>query len=288
MAIRLPYRSDSSVPVPEAVRAHGNGLVPPTLLHPCSLRSFVMAEPAAGAMRSLVAAAARDGVVISSTGTWRSYDQQEQLFRSRYVGTDTGGTKKVWKGTPYWQLPKVASAATPGTSNHGWGVAADLSNSPTEVLGGTTLQWLVDHGPSFGFWNTVKSEVWHWSYCLGDDVADGVDQSPGGAPAAPAVDWNAIAETDRTLSATTFAGELRRGAQGVPVRAVQWKLVSNGHDVRVDGDFGVKTENSVKTFQLARALRADGRVGKKTWASLGLPGAGSPPPPPPTESPGGG
>jgi D-alanyl-D-alanine carboxypeptidase/Putative peptidoglycan binding domain len=261
MATRLPYRSDSSVPVPSAVRSHPNGRIPHELFQPCALRSFVMVEPAAGAMRSLVAAAARDGVVVSSTGTWRSYEQQEQLFRSRYVTTDTGGKKKVWNGTAYWQLPKVASAAVPGTSNHGWGLAADLSNSPTEVLGGTTLQWLIDHGPAFGFWNTVSSEVWHWSYCLGDAVPDGVTAAPGGAPTATPLDWAAIAATDQVLSAVPFAGELRLGAQGQPVRAVQWKLNVNGHDVKVDGDFGGKTENSVKTFQLARTLRADGRVG---------------------------
>lgn len=285
MSIRLPYRSDSAVKVPAALRAYANGKIPGELLQQCGLRTFVMADPAAGAMRAMVAAAAGDGITLSATGTWRSYEDQKRLFLSRYVTRNTGGKTKVWNGKTYWQLPKVAMAATPGSSNHGFGLAADLSNSPTVGIGGPTLKWMADHGPDFGFWNTVKSEAWHWSYCLGDDLPSAVREM-GGAPAKKSsVDWVVVAATDARLSAIPFPGEVRRGAEGDAVRAIQWKLVSFGHQVRVDGEFGSRTEAAVEAFQRAQGLHVDGRVGKRTWAALGLPGAGVPPAPQASESP---
>jgi hypothetical protein len=58
--------------------------------------------------------------------------------------------------------------------------------------------------------------VWHWSYCLGDAIPDGVTDAPGGAPTAAPPDWAAIAATDQVLSAVAFAGELRLGAPAPP------------------------------------------------------------------------
>jgi peptidoglycan hydrolase-like protein with peptidoglycan-binding domain len=284
MSAKLPFRSDGSVTLPSAVRGFENGKFPGEVLVPCGIRTFVMVEPAAGAMRAMVAAAAADGIAISATGTWRSYDEQKRLFESRYVTNNTGGESKVWNGTKYWKLPKVASAATPGTSNHGKGLAADISNTPTVPIGGATLQWVAEHGPSFGFWNTVKSEAWHWSYCLGDDAPGGVAVPAAPAQAAP-VDWAAIAAMDAKLSAIPFPGELVEGATGEPVTAIQWKLVSFGHEVATSGNFDAQTVGAVKAFQREQRLEDDGRVGKKTWAALGLPGAGERPPPPPTEAP---
>lgn len=58
---------------------------------------------------------------------------------------------------------------------------------------------------------------------------------------------------------------LRKGSKGEWVKKVQSKL-----NIVVDGNFGTQTENSVKTFQKSRGLLADGIVGTKTWAELGL------------------
>jgi D-alanyl-D-alanine carboxypeptidase/Putative peptidoglycan binding domain len=293
MTVKLPYKSDSAAKLPAILKGKPNGQIPAEFLVPCGLRKFLMVEPAAGAMRAMVAAAAGDGVTLSATGTWRSYDQQKAMFLDRYTTTNNGGKTKTWEGKTYWQKPKVAMAAAPGTSNHGLGLAVDLSDSPSIPIGAASLAWLANHGPSFGYWNTVQSENWHWTYCLGDDAPAGVtitvaasvssaahagrvanEEAAAAAVAAvatpAAVDWQAIAATDAKMMAVVFPGELIQGAQGEAVSAVQWKLVAAGQDVKVDGDFGKKTAAAVTGFQTVNSLTPDGRVGPMTWNALGL------------------
>ncbi|WP_188078960.1 M15 family metallopeptidase [Actinotalea subterranea] len=68
---------------------------------------------------------------------------------------------------------KPGLAASPGTSNHGWGLAIDLctsENSKSDVM-----SWLSDNGPIFGWDNPQWArrggsgafEPWHWEYVPG-------------------------------------------------------------------------------------------------------------------------
>ena len=64
---------------------------------------------------------------------------------------------------------------------------------------------------------------------------------------------------------------LRRGNQGDEVADLQMILNSKfGYELEVDGNFGKATETAVKDFQKKHGLTADGAVGKKTWAALGV------------------
>ena len=64
---------------------------------------------------------------------------------------------------------------------------------------------------------------------------------------------------------------LRRGNQGDEVADLQMLLDSKyGYDLEVDGNFGKATGTAVKDFQKKHGLTADGVVGKKTWAALGV------------------
>lgn len=62
---------------------------------------------------------------------------------------------------------------------------------------------------------------------------------------------------------------IKKGSRGDEVLQLQKLLNKNGHGLKEDGDFGVKTEAAVIQFQKARGLVVDGVVGAKTWAALG-------------------
>ncbi|WP_435738393.1 M15 family metallopeptidase [Cellulosimicrobium sp. PMB13] len=61
-------------------------------------------------------------------------------------------------------------AATPGTSNHGWGLALDLGGG-VQSFGSAQYAWLRANGPAFGWDNPEFAraggslpEAWHWEY----------------------------------------------------------------------------------------------------------------------------
>jgi len=58
---------------------------------------------------------------------------------------------------------KIGTASTPvakpGTSNHGWGRALDLSSK-------TAQSWIKDNGSKYGWcWGEAPSEPWHFTFC---------------------------------------------------------------------------------------------------------------------------
>jgi peptidoglycan L-alanyl-D-glutamate endopeptidase CwlK len=66
---------------------------------------------------------------------------------------------------------------------------------------------------------------------------------------------------------------LKRGSKGAAVGMLQARLKERGFDPgSLDEDFGGGTEAAVIAFQRSEGLLADGVVGGKTWAALGLPG----------------
>ena len=67
------------------------------------------------------------------------------------------------------------------------------------------------------------------------------------------------------------AAVLKKGSSGSEVTTLQKKLKQWGYyDGAVDGIFGSGTEKAVKYFQRKNGLTADGIVGTKTAAALGM------------------
>jgi peptidoglycan hydrolase-like protein with peptidoglycan-binding domain len=56
--------------------------------------------------------------------------------------------------------------------------------------------------------------------------------------------------------------------QGSYVMQLQTLLRAHGFNLRVDGDFGSRTETAVRSIQCRHGLRVDGVVGKRTWSVL--------------------
>lgn len=253
----LPYKPESAAVRPTVLKGQTNGQLTGTSLEPCGIRSFVLEREAARSMRALIKKARRDGIPLSATGTYRSYQAQVNLFLRRYDNVPRGTRHEFWRGKNWYLKPKVAGAAVPGTSNHGWGLAVDFSERRLGVerpLTARTLQWLSVNGPKFGWWNTVKSENWHWCWCLGD----------GPMPAAVLAEEGNYPNPPVPVVRPT----LRNGDSGEDVKVLQMKLNKVGANLLVDGEFGPRTEQAVQAFQAAKNLTPDGVVGPETWGAL--------------------
>ena len=85
------------------------------------------------------AAMARAGIHLGVTDSYRPYDVQVRLAKQKGLYSRGG------------------LAATPGTSNHGWGKAVDVNTSAA----GTA--WLRAHAAAYGF-HTIPREPWHWEF----------------------------------------------------------------------------------------------------------------------------
>jgi len=69
---------------------------------------------------------------------------------------------------------------------------------------------------------------------------------------------------------------ISQGSRGETVKLIQQKLKRWGYyKGAVDGIYGAETKKAVKYFQSKNGLTADGVVGKKTLAALGISGAGA-------------
>jgi hypothetical protein len=168
-----------------------------------------------------------DGVQITCNGG-------DSLYRpySRQV---------YWKN--YWcSRGACGNAATPGTSNHGWGKAGDVPPF-TRALQRKYPQfkWTCSDAP----W-----ESWHSTYCGGFDGGD-----PGGGGGG---------SVDRTPV-------LERGDKGGAVKRAQkhlrrWNLGLKRP--KADGTFGQETHVAVRDFQITHGLKPDGVIGDATWKDL--------------------
>jgi hypothetical protein len=122
-----------------------NGRIPAEALKAIGQGSHRLETSAADAWIAMREAAARDGVKLSLTDSYRDFDSQVRLRRE--------------KG-------HQVATATPGRSVHGWGRAVDANvNDPR------TLAWLRANAGRFGWVNPAwaqkggKSfEPWHWEF----------------------------------------------------------------------------------------------------------------------------
>ena len=147
-----------------------NGQLPDNLL--VAIPGGRLHKNAVAGYNAMRAAAAKTGVTLkptSSADTYRLLAIQEQAFFTRYSTRPTTSTvTRTYRGQTYWLKKGYAPSATPGTSNHGWGLAIDIANAS-----GKTFQWLVANANKYGFYIGVGDstnpnfEPWHWEYALG-------------------------------------------------------------------------------------------------------------------------
>ena len=280
MSITLPI-----VPLvrPSTLNGVENGKLRPELLTEIGVPGALMEKTAARAFRAMLAEMRKLGFEPRQVGHYRTFQQQLNLFLSRYQETSlntfnstSSSHRKQWNDAPrhgyqsiYWVKKLIdgrypATAATPGSSNHGLGLALDLAeeydtDTAPDSIRSQWVTWLVNNAMRYGISAELQSEPWHWRYVAGDRIPQAVldFERAGGVVVEPAPNPG---------PALVFAypgTPVRLGSKGDAVKLVQAVVGATP-----DGDFGSVTERRVKDWQARNGLLADGVVGPVTWKKM--------------------
>lgn len=109
--------------------SYSNGAAPASILAQLDDQpdAFLRRDAADAWNRARRDVLARTGITLTVRGWNRTLAEQERFFFERYYPSATGTLDPRWyKGVRYVRNPAHASAAIPGTSNHGWGLAVDV------------------------------------------------------------------------------------------------------------------------------------------------------------------
>jgi D-alanyl-D-alanine carboxypeptidase len=159
--------------VPKELKQYDNGKLPPHLLKDIQGGGQLWTK-AADWWNLMFEAAKADGITLKAVARgYRPYEAQAAMFLLRYDDKPTGRVPKVtrkWHGKTWFLRKGKSPSATPGTSNHGWGLAQDIE------VPADTYKWMCHNAPKFGFYLQGKSktltgkpnpefEAWHWQFC---------------------------------------------------------------------------------------------------------------------------
>lgn len=139
-ALRLQPGQYGRVQPPREFVAFGNGRIPPAQLVTIGHGEERLYGPAADAFQQMERAARADGAPFGVFESYRDLPAQQQIAREKGLYSEGG------------------LAATPGSSNHGWGLSVDLDLDPKAQT------WMRENGWRFGFAEDVPREPWHWTY----------------------------------------------------------------------------------------------------------------------------
>lgn len=126
--------------VPFELKGLINGQLPDSSLREIGVGGHRLSASAASSFRSMRADAARDGIDVGVTDSYRTYAQQVDLADRKGLYSEGG------------------LAAKPGTSDHGWGLSLDVD------VNDQGQRWLRANGARYGFVEDVPREPWHWTY----------------------------------------------------------------------------------------------------------------------------
>lgn len=281
MSISLPILP---VVMPSTLNGIENGKLPDSLLTTFGVGTARMEKTAARSMVAMLAEMKGLGFNPRQVGHYRTFQEQLNLFLSRY----REATMSDWNATPsqhrkqwddarrygytsiYWVKKLIngrypATAATPGKSNHGFGLAVDLAeeydaDSAPDAIRSQWVQWLVDNARRYGFSAELQSEPWHWRYVAGDNIPSATlaFEKSGSVPVS-----NTTTTSGPALVLAYPGTPLKLGSRGDSVKLVQAVVGATP-----DGYYGSVTERRVRDWQARNGLLADGVVGPVTWKKM--------------------
>ena len=247
-------------------------------------------------MVDLVNRCAAQGVNIHINEGYRPLGVPSDQYAANETQTASGGSSQ-WFQLGRANRGETPSAATPGQSSHGLGIAADISPGRDNAVVRSVAETL---GLSF----PITSESWH------------VVLGSGGSSSAQSVDIQkllnahgydlvvdgilgpkslaAIKDFQRTnglvvdgvvglITLAALQAQTSSGGDVAGTTEVQTLLNAFGYGLTVDGISGPATRSAVKDFQAKNGLAVDGIVGPATTAKLrqGVPAPTPPAPTPP-------
>lgn len=114
-----------------------------------------LSEKAAEAFKLMSAAAVQVGVVLHVNSSTRDTTKQRLLYAAYVVKL------AKWEDAGSNLVDRPPPVAKPGTSEHEEprAIAVDIDVTDPHVL-----IWLMQHGPSYGFYATAANERWHWAW----------------------------------------------------------------------------------------------------------------------------
>lgn len=108
-------------------------------------RQARLLPPAAAAWEAMRSAASQHGVDLYAIDTYRSWEVQDRAHQAHLRGE------------------KTANVLPAGHSQHGFGLAVDLTNGALIGPGDEEWQWMEQYGRQFG-WHPISNESWHWEF----------------------------------------------------------------------------------------------------------------------------
>lgn len=224
-----------------------------------------------------------DVIVFSSNGSTREHTGMVIEVNGNQIKTQEGNKSNMCKVCTYslsdsyiygYVRPKYADAQSGSTSSSA-GSALTKGSSGSAV---TKLQKrLIELGYNCGscgadgdFGASTLAAVKAFQKANGLTV-DGI---AGAKTQSALYNSNAVkygATSAASPSSSANYPTVKYGANGPYTKKIQQRLNSLGYNCgQADGVFGSKTLAAVKAFQRAKGLAADGVVGPKTWAKLGI------------------
>lgn len=101
--------------------------------------------PAATAWEDMRAAAALDGIDLKVVDSYRTWESQARAHQAHLRGE------------------KTANVLPPGHSEHGNGLAVDVTNGSIIGRDDSEWAWLQSNANRFG-WFPISNETWHWEF----------------------------------------------------------------------------------------------------------------------------
>ncbi len=100
-------------------------------------------------------------------------------------------------------------------------------------------------------------------------VTDNAAQNTDTTNAVPVVVENASAVANTEVAEPAMAQAAQDTAEKPTAKMIQQALKNAGlYDGKIDGNIGPRSKKAIEAFQSQNGLKADGKVGRKTWKLL--------------------